>query len=371
MEVMNVESASVGVSETMSRGELEVAIQMAKRHPRTISKFRQDAMSMATIDPEVAMSCFYKLPRGGKTIEGPSIRLAEIAASAWGNLKLGSRVIEVTDTHVVAQGVVFDLERNVSYSMEVRRGIRDKQGYRYNDDMVIVAGNAAAAIALRNAILKAVPAAYIKPIFIQAKRVAIGDAKTLGTRRALMVEEYAKMGITKDQLLAKVDKAMLEDVGLTELETLAGLFTAIRENETTLEKEFPEDREMTAQEKDAASKAKKQRAELVKLLGACESKLELSNAMGTFQNGNGLDIWQKPTHHKDGETFFALLELHENRIRGNISTVMNKIMSAKNAEEFDAMLDQFKKHPELDTQENQDAIIAAGKGLGIQEYFAE
>ena len=54
---------------------------------------------MATIDAEVAGSCFYKLSRGGKTIEGPSVRLAEIVASAWGNLKFGARIIDEPSVH--------------------------------------------------------------------------------------------------------------------------------------------------------------------------------------------------------------------------------------------------------------------------------
>ena len=70
----------------------------------------------------------------------------------YGNLQLSSRIVEVADTYIVAQGVVWDLEANVRISTETRR-ITTEEGRRYNEDMIMMTGNAAASIALRNAIL--------------------------------------------------------------------------------------------------------------------------------------------------------------------------------------------------------------------------
>ena len=42
--------------------------------------------------------------KDGKTIEGPSVRFAEMVANAWGNIRWGGRVIEANDRYVVAQG---------------------------------------------------------------------------------------------------------------------------------------------------------------------------------------------------------------------------------------------------------------------------
>lgn len=361
----------IGFAESMSRGELEVAMIMAKRNPRSIGQFRTEAMTMATLDADVAMSCFYKMTRGGKTIEGPSVRLAEIAASAWGNMKFGGRVVEITESHVVAQGVAFDLERNTSYSIEVRRGIRDREGRRYSEDMIVMAGNAAAAIAVRNAIFKVVPTAYVRPIFIQAKKTAIGDAKTLGMRRQGMLEEFAKMGVTKDAILARLGKATIEDIGLSEFEDLVGAFTAIRDGETTIDAEFPDLTEPTPQEKDAITKAKKKRAELNKMLSACDNNASIKAAVAEFQTANGPGIWGMKTHHNQEEKYQDLADLHIGRIADTINLVMKRISNAKNVDEFNKLLEEFAKHPELDTQDNQDEIAKVGKGFGLAEYFTE
>lgn len=235
----NTEITSSTALENITRGEIDIAINTAKKFPRSIQAFRQKAMTMATSDAETAASCFYKLPRGGTPIEGPSIRLAEIVASAWGNLRFGARIVEEGDRFVIAQGVAHDLEANVSNTVEVRRRITDRNGKRFNDDMIGVTCNAACSIALRNAIFKTIPFTYAKQIFEQAKKTAVGDTKTIGERRRTMFGEFGKMGVTPEQILLFVNKPSIEDVGLAEIELLLGVFTAIKDGDTTVDEQFP------------------------------------------------------------------------------------------------------------------------------------
>lgn len=225
--------------ESITRGEIDIAINTAKKYPRSIQTFRQKAMTMATGDAETAASCFYKLSRGGNTIEGPSVRLAEIVANAWGNLRFGARIVGMDDKFVTAQGVAHDLEQNVSTTVEIQRRITDSKGNKYKDDMIAVTCNAACAIALRNAIFKTIPFTYAKQIFEQAKKTAVGDVKTIGERRITMRDLFGKMGVSLEQILLMVGKASLEDVGLGEIETLIGVFNAIKDGDTTIEDQFP------------------------------------------------------------------------------------------------------------------------------------
>ena len=82
-----------GAIELQERAQIDVQISTAHRFPRTLSRVKQDMLSFATLDEETAQSCFYTLPRGGKVIQGPSIRMAEIAISCYGNMRSGARVI--------------------------------------------------------------------------------------------------------------------------------------------------------------------------------------------------------------------------------------------------------------------------------------
>jgi hypothetical protein len=241
-DIMTIDPQPMAIAE-LNRSEIDMQVATAKKYPRSIEKFRQDALSMATIDKETAGSCFYKLKRTSRDgessfIEGPSVRLAEIVASAWGNLRFGARIISEDNRFVTAQGIAYDLERNVSNSIEVSRRITNKNGQRFNDDMIAVTKNAACSIALRNAIFKTVPFTYAKQIFEQAKKTAIGDVKTIAERRKGMIDAFKKMTVTTEQILDFCEKPSVEDIGLTEIENLIGVYQAIKDGDTTIEEQF-------------------------------------------------------------------------------------------------------------------------------------
>jgi hypothetical protein len=223
-----------------SRAEVDIQISTARAYPRSIKTFKQLALAMATLDEETASGCFYALPRSGKTIEGPSVRLSEIVVSAWGNIRADARVIHVGDKEIVAEGMCWDLERNIAIRKQVTRRITDKNNRRYSEDMIVVTGNAACSIAFRNAVFAVVPGAFVKSIYDAARSVAIGDAKTLANKRADMVAYFAKMGVQPDRLLAAINKAGVEDIGLDELGLLKGMATAIKDGDTTVDQAFPD-----------------------------------------------------------------------------------------------------------------------------------
>lgn len=229
---------SDGVIEQLARGEIASQVETAKRYPRSIKRFLEEAQTMACLDEDTAASCIYALPRGGKSIEGPSARLAEIIASAWGNCRAGARVVSEDARFVTAQGFFFDVQRNFAVTFEVRRRITDKHGQKFNDDMVGVTANAACSIALRNAVFKGVPKAFWGRVYDASRHTAIGDAKTLETKRADMIAYFAKMGVTEARVLATLGCGGVDDIGLDHLALLKGLATALKENETSIEQAF-------------------------------------------------------------------------------------------------------------------------------------
>lgn len=224
----------------VAAAEVDQQIATAHRFPRNLKAFKKRAFDLATLDEETAASCFYSLPRDGKTITGPSARLAEIVVSSWGNIRAETRVVDITDKEVISEALCWDLEMNVAIRVQVRRRITKRDGKRFSDDMIVVTGNAASSIALRNAVFKVIPAAVTKSVYQAARQVAIGDAKSLSTRRHAMVDHFAKMGVSAERICAAVNKPSLEDIGLEELATLIGLSTAIKEGDTTIDDAFPD-----------------------------------------------------------------------------------------------------------------------------------
>lgn len=230
-------------TEQQARGEVDMQVSTARRYPRSIKQFKERALNLATLDEETAGSCFYTLPArkggDGKPIEGPSARLAEIVAGSWGNIRAQASVVSDDGEFITAQGRCWDLETNVAISVDVRRRITDKFGKRYSADMINTTANAACSIALRNSVFKVVPMAIVKPVYEQARKVAIGDAQTLVSRRAKMVDEFKKMGVPPERVYAVVEKASIEDITLDDIGTLRGLYTAIKEGDATIDEVFP------------------------------------------------------------------------------------------------------------------------------------
>lgn len=222
-------------------GSVDIQVATAKRFPRSITAFIQRATEMATLTPDVAASCVYALPRGGKTIEGPSARLAEIVANAWGNLRIQSGATDHDDRYITARGEAWDLEVNTAIGFEVRRRITKSGGQTYDDDMITVTGNAAASIALRNAVFKVVPSSFWKPIYQKCRQVIAGDARTFSSRRDEMMKAFMVMGVTEQRLCHAIGLKGKADITLEHMATLVGILNSIKEGETTIEDAFPED----------------------------------------------------------------------------------------------------------------------------------
>lgn len=224
-EIVAVENTAL----TAQRSEHEMKVTTAKKWPRSVKVFKNQTRELATLDEETAGQCFYVLPRGDKTIEGPSVRMAEIVAASWGNLSYGARIVDEDDKWITAQGICYDYEKNISASIEVRRRITDKHGRRFNDDMVQVTGRAACSIALREAIFKVVPRAFWSDILDEAKAASVGKGLTMEKQRDKCMEYWRKAGATDAMVLGFLDRKGIEDITLDDLVMLRGLATAMKD----------------------------------------------------------------------------------------------------------------------------------------------
>lgn len=243
--------------EAISRAEIDTLIATAKRYPRSISEFRKRTTELCTLDEFVAAECTYRLKRKGrdgesKDIVGPSARFAEIVAHSWGNCRAGARVISEGEKFITAQGYFADLEANVAIQYEVQRRITGRDGNKYSDDMIVVTGNAACAIALRNAVLKGVPKAFWKPMWDKSQEAAKGDAKTLEKRRGDAFRMLKEMGIDSQRACAAIGVEGPADVGIDQLFELSQLITAVNDGDQSADEAFP--KVMTGQEKRAEAR---------------------------------------------------------------------------------------------------------------------
>lgn len=232
---IEIQRTEVSALAAMTREETDIQISTAKRYPRDLVKFERASSAMVTSTEEFAGKCLYAIPRGGKIIVGPSVRFAEVIAHTWGNIRSGGRVIEEQDKYVVAQGVCFDLEQNVAITFEVKRKIVDRDGVRYNADMIGNTGNAAVAIALRNSVLRVVPKSFWGPVFDKVTNL-IGDPRDLPRWRSAALDWFEKHHKANPHDVCRIVQVDNPDsIGVDQIIQLRGIRTALEENDVTID----------------------------------------------------------------------------------------------------------------------------------------
>ncbi len=240
MELVESDVGPIESSLDISGGTLDRLISKAQQSPRDIVAFAQTVEASVLRDDKVAGDCLFGLPRGGKMIEGPSVRLAEILVPAWKNVMADVQALPVgpRDTEVTSVATFIDLENIVAIRIATKRRITDKGGHRYSDDMVVMTQNANNAIAFRNVVFKGIPQALWWSIYEKARVKALGEGGTIPQKRQAMLDWFGKLGVEPAQILTRLKVAGTSDISIDELVTLKGLGNAIKEGEITVEQAF-------------------------------------------------------------------------------------------------------------------------------------
>lgn len=240
-EVLPVEAQEVQVVQVdaVERANVDSQVATAKRYPRNIKRSIDNSIVMATMDSETAQSCGYALPRGGKPITGPSVHLAKIVVSNWGNMRTEAKVVQITDKQIISRGTCWDLEANVASAFEVRRSIVDSKGKRYSDDMITVTGNAANSIAYRNAVFSVVPKAVVDKVYKAAQRFITGDLsdeEKLIKRRTDAINHFnEEWGITEAEVIRLCGKQTVNQIRANEIALLLGMAQSLKDGDTTVD----------------------------------------------------------------------------------------------------------------------------------------
>lgn len=224
----------------VDRAEIDMQIATAKQYPRSVSACLDNARALIKLDKDSAAQAFYLLDfyDKSKPIIGPSIRMAEILAGCWKNIRYGSRPLEVTDSTVVAQGYCYDLENNVAFTATKTKSILDKRGQRFKPDLVVKIMLATQAIAERDAILKVIPRAFANNLVEEAMSVADGGEKSITERQDDAVKFYASKGITVERLCVFLDVDDVRDMTIKHLQILRALANSIKDGVTTIDEAF-------------------------------------------------------------------------------------------------------------------------------------
>lgn len=227
----NQDKSMAGVSESRAVAEVQAAYVIAKKFPRDDNASYMRIMK-ACERPFLAEQAMYAYPRGGQLVTGPSIRLAEAMAQAWGNIDCGIREISQADGMSVAEAYAIDLETNtritktfhVPHSRDTKQGKKRLTDSRDIYELVANQGSRR----LRACILGVIPGDVIDAAVSQC-------GKTLESSDVPMADQIRKLVLAFDEIGVKTDhleKRLGHKLDATipqEIVTLRGIYKSIKD----------------------------------------------------------------------------------------------------------------------------------------------
>lgn len=104
-------AVTTAMGQSREAQEVQAAVFMAKRFPRNenaaLARIAQSCQRIG-----LASKAVYTYPRGNQNVTGPSIRLAEAIAQAWGNIQCGVVELEQRPGESTCMSYCWDIETN-------------------------------------------------------------------------------------------------------------------------------------------------------------------------------------------------------------------------------------------------------------------
>lgn len=221
--------------------EVETAMIVARRFPRDIVQARQRILQACT-RPSLAEGATYAYKRGTTLVTGPSIRLAEAIAQAWGNIEFGIRELSQEDGKSSVQAYAYDLETNTRQTKNFvvphlrfsNNGITRLVDPRDIYEAVANQG----ARRLRACVLGVIPGDIVDEAVAQCETTLANAGGAPAEQLKKLVAAFADIGVTSDALAHKLGHA-LTNVAMAEVIRLRQVYAAIRDGMTSIDVEFP------------------------------------------------------------------------------------------------------------------------------------
>lgn len=228
-------STALAPAEATSSREIaavQAAMVIAKRFPRDeAAAFTR--IKRACSRKALAEHSMYAYPRGGATVTGPSIRLAEVLAQNWGNLEFGIRELEQRGGESVVEAFCWDLETNVRqtkiFTVKHERGTRSGV-QRLSDprDIYEMVANQGAR-RVRACILGVIPGDIVDEAIRTCESTLKGDSsEPLADRIRNVVAAFDEQGVTQAMLEKRLGH-VLGTTGEVELVGLRKIYLSLRD----------------------------------------------------------------------------------------------------------------------------------------------
>lgn len=136
---------------------------------------------------------------------------------------------------------------------------------RQNDDMIVVTGNAANAIALRNAVFSVVPRGVVDKVYGEAMKMITGDlsdeTKLIKKRKTVVDALKDAYSLTEEEVLNSVGKKNISHLTPEDIGVLIGFGTSIKNGDAEIDTIFRGKQTISVEEKKEMARAAKKEAD--------------------------------------------------------------------------------------------------------------
>lgn len=247
-QLSDINQGTVAIEASRAIAEAQGKLVIAKRFPRDEVAAYAKAME-ACQRPTMAEKAFYSFPRGGQTVEGPTIRFAEELARCWGNIDYGIKELSQDDGKSEMQAYAWDLETNAQSVQNFTNPHQREQGKKMvtlTSQRDIYENNANMATRrLRSRILAILPAWFVEDAIAECKKTLSGRNDTpLIDRVKKMVVQFAKLGVTQEQIERRL-KRKVDTMTADDFTEYVGIYNAIKGGESKIAEWFAAEPEAT------------------------------------------------------------------------------------------------------------------------------
>lgn len=237
------------VEQSRAAAEVHAAILVAQQAPRDTSR------ALATLEEscrqyELAKLAFFRFPRAGQNVTGPSVHLARELARCWGNIQYGVQELRRDDTYGQSemQAFAWDVETNARTStvfiVPHKRDKTDRQGNPAPEALTelrsVYENNAnAGARRVRECIFNVLPPWLVERAKdLCQNTIERGDSDTpLPRRISQAISMFDELGVKQDQLEHKLGRAST-GWSAHDVAQLGVIYQSIERGETTRDAEF-------------------------------------------------------------------------------------------------------------------------------------
>ena len=245
-------SQATAVEQSRAVAEVQAAVVVAQQVPRDIGTART-AMQQSCSQLRFAERAFYRYPRGGAVVTGPSVHLARELARCFGNVQYGISELRRDEANRESEMLAWawDVQMNTraSQTFIVPHKRDTKDGTKALTDLRDVYENNAnmGARRLREAIFSILPT-WFKEEAIDLCQQAMhkGDGKPLEERITGAIAAYDALDVSADRLVQKLGRPR-DKWNEYDIAQLLITHRSIQRGEVTVEDEFPPQRVTAAE----------------------------------------------------------------------------------------------------------------------------